>query len=287
MDSKRIAIVIIFFNPNKEDIEWVNDLSEDFNVFVADNTVYENNSIFGCKFSYFPMNENVGIGKAQNVALNYALKKPIEYILFLDQDSRMVKSDVLKLVGLYETISIKDPQIAAIGPNPVNESKGKPYKSNLTGNTDKLVPVGALINSGTLTHRSVIENVGLMDQTLFIDYVDFEWCWRARNKKLNIYLTRDIELKHHVGKLSYSFMGISFVVSASIRYYYRLRNYIWLSHRKYVPLKWKIKTAVHLVIELLMVVLHPAYKGERSRILKNIRKGVIDGFKGYENFRIS
>ena len=33
-----------------------------------------------------------------------------------------------------------------------------------------------------IINNNIILDVGLMDESLFIDWVDFEWCWRAKSK---------------------------------------------------------------------------------------------------------
>jgi rhamnosyltransferase len=38
------------------------------------------------------------------------------------------------------------------------------------------------LSSGFFYSREVIEKIGLKNEDLFIDLVDWEWCWRARSK---------------------------------------------------------------------------------------------------------
>ncbi|END16895.1 putative rhamnosyltransferase domain protein, partial [Escherichia coli P0301867.8] len=38
------------------------------------------------------------------------------------------------------------------------------------------------MSSGSLTKVDVFKKIGLFDEDLFIDYVDYEWGWRALEK---------------------------------------------------------------------------------------------------------
>ena len=190
------------------------------------------------------------------------------------------------MISVFEYVDKKDPRIVAIGPYPINASEGKPYKTNLKVSED-IKEVGAIISSGSLIKKYAFHEIGLLDSSLFIDYVDFEWCWRAKYKGYNIYLTKSIELQHQVGYKSIEFLGLSFIRSSSLRYYYQYRNFLWLSKLSYVPQSWKLKTFVHCLIDPILILFHPAFRGVRLCIMKRVLKGIIDGFKSQKNISIS
>lgn len=283
-NKKKVSIIIIFFQPTRDSIKNACILSTEFNVIVVDNSPEK--IIFSFNGLYIPLYKNAGIGGAQNIGLYEAFKQDSDYILFLDQDSCIGSKDIHGLINVFESVEKKDSHIVAIGAYPINASKGKPYKTNLKDDED-IKEVGAIISSGSLIKKSAFNVIGLLDANLFIDYVDFEWCWRAKHKGYNIYLTRSIELRHRVGDKSINFLGLSFIKSSYLRYYYQYRNFLWLSKRSYVPEGWKVKTFVHCLIEPLLVFFHPAYRGVRLRVMKRIFRGIVDGIKSQKNISVS
>lgn len=274
---KHLAIVIVFYRPTQEMIIKTERLSEEFPVYVADNS--DACVEISSRINYFPLYGNRGIAEAQNVAITKAINDGVDYILLLDQDSHLLSHDARKLAETFEKLQLKDEKIAAIGPYPINISEGKPYKTSLRHTVEKNAMVETLIASGTLIDVEAIRTVGMMDSSLYIDYVDFEWCWRVRDYGYHLYMTREVELLHQVGKGSLSFCGMTFILSAPFRYYYQYRNFLWLASRKYVPLKWKLNTAAHLLFQFILFLFHRLYKGNRKSILIKSLKGMKDGIR--------
>lgn len=275
-----IAIVIIFYNPTEEMILKAKTLSKEFHVYIVDNS--QESLSFNAPINYYSLRSNKGIAYAQNVAIQQVLRTGVEFILFLDQDSCINSCSILQLLQVYKEIEKRDSNIVAVGPSLVDITNNQPYKSSLVWSCDKNVRVNTLICSGTLTKVQKLREVGLMDARLFIDYVDFEWCWRAGSKGGTFYITRDVVLQHQVGQHSFSVVGLVFIKSAPMRYYYRYRNTFLLSRKLYVPFIWKVKSLFKMPLELLLVVVHPVYKGERGIILKNAIKGMMEGLFYYE-----
>ena len=44
-----------------------------------------------------------------------------------------------------------------------------------------------------------IKEIGLMNSDLFIDMVDYEWCWRANSKGFTLYEDERVIFKHQIG----------------------------------------------------------------------------------------
>ena len=124
-----------------------------------------------------------------------------------------------------------------------------------------------------------LRDVGSMDARLFIDFVDFEHCWRANAKGYVCGITNNVALPHKVGSRELHMpRGYRVIISAPFRYYYQYRNWLCLCRRKYVPLQWKVSKGVKFL-------LRPFYfpfcvRGWRS-IEKFMFKGFKDGIFGY------
>ena len=114
-----------------------------------------------------------------------------------------------------------------------------------------------------------------MDDALFIDYVDFEYCWRAAHKGLISGITTAVNLPHKVGNNDLHFPhGYRVIISAPFRYYYQYRNHLWLCRRGYVPMQWKINTGIK---QFLRIFYFPFMVKGWQNIEKNMFKGIAHG----------
>jgi len=88
-----------------------------------------------------------------------------------------------------------------------------------------------LISSGTIINAKYLNNIGLMEEKLFIDWVDLEWCWRARKKGYKIIGNADIIIEHRLGNFSRDIGFREVNLRNPIRHYYITRNAFYLSLR--------------------------------------------------------
>ena len=286
MDEK-LVVIIVLYCPDEAALERIRQLSNHVVLIVVDNTPNSSINLEGTQIQYHWMGDNKGIAAAQNAAIYRALSTDAEYVLFLDQDSCMAVQEMKNLIAVYRQISMDDKKIGALGPLPIEKDSGETYKSSLTGKSLRICKVGNLISSGMLTTPDVIRGVGYMDASLFIDYVDFEWCWRASSKGYHLYLTDKVSLAHKLGERTLTIGQLSFVVSAPIRYYYRTRNFLFLCRRNYVPCRWKIRTLIKTIIEPFFILTGPAYCHQRELICKYYFKGIYDGIKKSQSLGLS
>ena len=126
--------------------------------------------------------------------------------------------------------------------------------------------------------HDVFLRIGGFEEDLFIDNVDFEWCWRAKTYGYPTYLADEISMGHRVGEGDINFIKIiKLQVPAPNRHYYRFRNTILLMKRSYTPLYFKIRSLILMSIELVVFTLLVKPKKRR---FKMICRGIIDGVLG-------
>src|SRR5262249_19594983 len=86
------------------------------------------------------------------------------------------------------------------------------------------------IASGALIPAEVLQSVGLMQEDLFIDWVDMEWCWRARNLHgLQVIGIGDVVIQHAVGDDVVALGSRKITIRSPLRHYYMIRNAIYLA----------------------------------------------------------
>ncbi|MCD8263128.1 MAG: hypothetical protein LUD02_02390 [Tannerellaceae bacterium] len=157
-----------------------------------------------------------------------------------------------------------------------NQKNNRFYDFNYEKRIDEhLFRVNEIISSGTLSPVK-IAGAYKLDNNLFIDYVDSEWCWRLRSNGIGIYLTTKTYLNHQLGSGIIDLKFLKLPHCTPVRAYYITRNIIILSFRKYTPQRWKIKAYFKLITRLF---LFPILFKPRREYLRNMLKGISDGLK--------
>ena len=253
VQNKKIAIVVVLYNPTKDDVNMILSLSSIYSFFIVDNTGFPNISFTQYSNIYYVCNNtNLGIAEAQNIALKKIMEYDYDYVVFLDQDSR-VPDEYCSLI-VHEFIRIDNGRLAAIGPIVYNKENGNAYKSIIhrySMSTDAFSCRNHIISSGSCISVKAIKEIGLMDSVMFIDYVDYEWCWRALAKGYFCGVTNNLSIYHRVGQRELSIGIYKVIISAPQRYFYQYRNFIWLIQKKYVPLQWKIATGIKFALRMV------------------------------------
>lgn len=290
----RILGIIVLYNPNKDVlINCILSLINQINfLWVSDNTPVDSNIeellysiIPKDRFFYKKYSRNVGIATAQNSGLFYAQQKEFTHVLFFDQDSIAPAGMVSTLVARLRLLKERGDKVGGIGPMPINIDTGLPYIKNARKYyLNDICEVSELMNSASLFYTKVFDDVGLMDESLFIDGVDHEFCWRASsNAQYHFFMVTSLFLNHKLGEGDQHFMGKSVKIPTPFRTYYQFRNYFWLTRRKYVPTCWKISNGIKY---LLKYIYYPIFCKPRANYFKNINKGIIDGIKGQKNNKL-
>ncbi|MBX3721507.1 MAG: glycosyltransferase family 2 protein [Turneriella sp.] len=182
----KTAAVVISYNPDRDFPRRIQQMTRECKtVYVIDNGSAPG-SLKSVKAKIVRLGENTGIAHAQNVGLKLAFDKGADGVILFDHDSTPRKGFSAALWQAYraeENPTIVGAQIYDI--NTQHFSKyptyaGPVFRRRACGADAVLRGAMLAIASGTLISRAVYERVGGMEDTLFIDYVDWEYCLRAR-----------------------------------------------------------------------------------------------------------
>ena len=134
---------------------------------------------------------NAGVAAGWNAGIKLALEQGAEFVLLLDEDSIPGTEMVQGLIAAWAVLAQTN-VLAAVGPDFRDRTTGARaifvsmsrygIRRRCCSAEDKFLPTDYLMSSGSLVHRTVFDAVGFMDERLFIDYVDTEWCLRARSR---------------------------------------------------------------------------------------------------------
>ena len=273
----RIGVVVIVFHIDESLFKAkLRKLGERLCIVVVDNTPDVSIDIRQSNVSYIPLMKNTGIAYAQDEGIRFLERQGCSYVVFFDQDSDFNEAFVYDMVAEYKRIERVYDNLFLLGPRVVNKTNGEEYRSVI--HRDKKVDNGfvcrrEIISSGCCVSMSKLCDVGDMDTRLFIDFIDFEHCWRANAKGYVCGITENVVLLHQVGNRELNFpCGYHVIISAPFRYYYQCRNWLWLCRRKYVPLQWKVSNGIKLIARIFYFPF--CVKGWR-----NIEMFMFKGFK--------
>lgn len=293
--------VIVWYHPDESCINYVKTFADWIPVIVVDNTEFSSDiseldiqrrQISNVKnVTYIDNQGNYGIAHA----LNRGLERSIElfssrnnatassahsWCVLFDQDSRVDQAFIQRMTDICQT---RDETVAAIAPVYFNQrlqSKGKVIQVTSSG-IKRLEPLGTspvpasyVISSGCAMRLAALTDIGLHDESLFIDFVDIEWGFRTHASGYRIEVVLELEMAHQLGDEPIILFGRRIVNHSPLRHYYYFRNAILLCHREYVPLIWKITEIIKLVPRFLLYAL---FSNCRWAQTKHMLLGTFDG----------
>ncbi|NMH59738.1 glycosyltransferase family 2 protein [Alteromonas ponticola] len=277
----KTGAIIILYNPDTPHLlEMVEALTAcNIHTVLVDNSAESHAGIVPEHADYLHFPENVGIAAAQNAGIVNLKTASFDAAFVFDQDSHLSHALLLGLVNQLEAEMQRNPSVAAIGPTVIcgfnNTAQIPRFKQLQQGSN--VIQVNQIIASGMLMLLTHLDTIGLKDETLFIDGVDHEWCWRARNKGFCILMAKDIPMFHKQGDARHTYLGITFKRGAPIRLYYQVRNVLKLCRRGYVPLRWKVKNLLALPVRWLVNrFLFPEGQIRGKYTVMGIRDGIMN-----------
>jgi rhamnosyltransferase len=286
LDVIDICAIIVTYNPNinelRENVQSV--LSQVQEICIVDNSTSPSLQKEVMNINQLPRvyvisnGDNLGIAEAQNQGLDWALDHGLRAFLLLDQDSKLLDGTTERLLYHYNYLTKQNKKVACIGPLAFNRDKSEDTIYHNYREEDELViEVQQTLSSGSLISRDTLQAVGKMESELFIDLVDYEWCWRAKEKGFSTYIARDVKLAHRLGDDRISFLGINIGIPSPIRHYYQFRNTLKMFVRAYVPNNFKGK---YLILLPIKYVVYPLLADRGVTRFKMINKGILDAFRG-------
>lgn len=231
---------------------------------------------------------NTGIAHAQNVGILWAREQGATHVLLMDQDSQPAPDMVENLLQAL----CQRPNAAAVGPRYMDDrqnahatAKSPFVRLNQSGwgferipcqTNNDIIQVDCLIASGSLIPITVFDTVGLMRADWFIDYVDTEWCLRARQHCMECYGVCGAKMSHSIGENPFYFMGRAFPVHSPLRHYYQIRNAIFLIKTPWVSWGWKKALAWHIIQKMgFYALILPPRLQHIQKMVKAVWHGVI------------
>ena len=262
----KIGSCTVLFNPDRDVISNVETYKDLVNVCVVIDNSENKNEVSkyfeeDSSYIYIDMHGNQGIAAALNAGIAYLRSKNMDMTLTMDQDSLFPTSDYLAIYQLIE--KYKDEySLIGLDINKVNQSQ-------------EIVSVPYWITSGNFVNISDFYLAGKMNESLFIDYVDFDLGYRFKKAHLKLGYLSGYCITHTIGNpipihvLNKTFYALN---HSPIRYYYRYRNAYYLYH--YVDREFFKKEYHREMFGSLIKML--IFEKKRNEKIKMIKKGLLD-----------
>jgi rhamnosyltransferase len=274
---KLLAIVTLFY-PDENKIE------KNINSYLGavDELLVWNNTPGGRitlpynhKIKIIGENENVGLGRPLNKAIEYANANKFTHLLTMDQDSYFEDEDGMEYVDIIR----KAKQKAIFSPNYVLHNKA--FYDRQAYRQDSFIDVETTMTSGTVYPLSVFDEIGIFREDFFIDSIDSEFSLRAGQNGIPTKIIPSAHLIHGAGyqKKKYKFLWKTFFPNeySPVRSYYIIRNGL-LTKRLYPQAKrWKGYFYYWFYKRLFFVL---CYEDNKYAKFKGLFLGYLHGKQG-------
>lgn len=215
-----LSIIVVLYNALPK--AYVFDVKQ-CNVIIVDNTPYRDLMIEGDNITYIPLMDNFGIAKALNKGFMIAESQGAEWVLTMDQDSDLPSNMIEAYLSFIRETNGKIGLLAPL----INMYAGENKKVS-----NGYMKIDEAITSGSLINCKAFNDVGGFKDELFIDGVDFEFCWNLRRHGYSIYQLNNVLMQHQLGdSKEYSLFGkhLFYVTNHNyIRRYYMTRNFLYV-----------------------------------------------------------
>jgi rhamnosyltransferase len=298
--KKNIHAIIISYNPNLDFLRSEISLLENQveKIWIIDNASFlsiknwVSNLDASCDLELVQLQTNLGLGAGQNKGIELARSADASHVLILDQDSQPMPDMVERLLTALNCLQLQGISVAAVAPVYVDRVTGMrsgfvrfgllDYKKQFVTPDQDPVEADFIISSGSLISMNALDEIGLIDEDLFIDHVDTEWCLRALSKGFKLFGIPSAQMFHSLGdkrKRVWFLRWRNIPYHAPFRYYYMIRNGVLLQKRSYIPWRWRIGE----YMRHCQIFLFYGFWGEGSfQRLAMMLRGLRDGHKGIQ-----
>ncbi|MFA6980679.1 MAG: glycosyltransferase family 2 protein [Ignavibacteriaceae bacterium] len=274
-EKVRIAGVTVTFNPKSEIIEnALSYLNQVDLLYIIDNSEVDLDDNIKSFFSNpkirLVINKaNLGIAFALNQAAKYATSEGFDFLLTMDQDSKTSNNLVASMIKEFK----KNDDIGILSPFVVHPINPRIPPSHL------LQEIFVAMTSGSIIKLSVYNEIGGFLNSLFIDYVDYEYSLKTISKGYKIFQLNNTFVYHNLGEINTKriFSKKFFPTNHSpSRWYYRTRNrfYVYKLYKDSFH-EFINKDKKNLIKELIKILLFEDKKFYKYYMI----------LKGYIHFR--
>jgi GT2 family glycosyltransferase len=289
----KVVIVVLNWNGKRDTLECLQSLTKinysNYDVLLVDNGSTDGSqACFRARYPEIVLLENeanLGFAEGNNVGVRRAMDWHADYVLLLNNDTTVHQSFLSELVRVAES----DLSIGFVGPKiyydechgrrdviafaggrinlwigkALNVGKGEKE----IGQYDDIKEVSFVQGACLLAKREVVQQVGLLDSTLFMYWEEIDWCTRGYRVGYSSVFVPNAKIWHKVAASS----------RGSRRMYYFTRNQFWF-FKKHASRKQYLSCLMYFFfIQFWISTGQVLRRTKSSRMFICFLKGIRDG----------
>jgi len=288
MPPNVFALVTVYY-PGEQVVENMARIARQVTgMLIADNTPGVDNARLFLSVSnavYIPNGENLGLSMAFNKLLTAREFVPSDFIMFFDQDAEVPENLVEVLIREYQRAVSFGFRVGCIGPSIYETSLARemPAKRR-TMILDTLYQTPMIITSSMLTTFGNMREAGFWNENIFLDYADFDLCFRFNKSGFICCISKELTLRHRLGNSVVQVNNYYIIKNNPVRDYYQIRDGCKVMSYSYTPLWYKLNSLKRL---LFTCTLNLFFCDRKSAHVKYLFCGLIDFFRGRNGAYIS
>ncbi|WP_158555164.1 glycosyltransferase family 2 protein [Fulvimarina endophytica] len=222
---------------------------------------------------------NAGIAAGLNRLAEAAGTAGFERILFFDQDSTVDPSLPARLSSALDRLAERGEPVAAVGARPVAAAGSDTRAPRYRPRGEPVAGLSAVefaIVSGLMVDLKAFRAIGPFAETLRMDGVDLEWCFRAWSRGYAIFVDPEAVLEHRVGTGVVRLGPLAFPRQREDRMLNYVRSQAICLRLAHVPLRWKMRTLLYVPVQCAVFALRsPRPVRTLSRLVRAAMKGLL------------
>ena len=223
---------------------------------------------------YLQSKGNIGYAAGNNQGIKY-LKGTCDCYLLINPDTKLADPNDIKKLG-HKLLS--DSDLGIISPN-INNSSESELRNDpaavrllhrfgllptIKNHNSNLIISSQVVGCSIMLSASMVDNIGLLDESFFLYAEEIEYCYRAREKGYQVAYDPQIAVIHNDDVEGFSH-------PKPYQTYYRTRNVFLLARKRFSGLTYVL---FHTSI---IVLLYAIIINKKWRLLKPWVEGIIDG----------
>jgi GT2 family glycosyltransferase len=293
-----LAIIIVNWNLKQDTLDCIESLIK-AGASIAQITVVDNGStdgsiaafrnLYNDRINIIDAKVNLGYAAGANLGIKYGLDQGYRWILLLNNDTLVAANFMAAMesaASAHRELGIISPMILYHNDPSIIWSLGDRFIGNslltihyyknekASPDLPRLIPVDVVNGCAMMVNRSVFENVGSLDASLFMYGEEVDLCWRARRAGFKFAAYPDAQVWHKISKSS--------IDNQYFPKYLGVRNQIIL-YRRYGQAPQLTFLFVYSLLRVMGIAISYLFTGHRRLILPMTRGWYEGWFDVREN----
>ena len=261
-------MVVILYNPSEEQVAHLHqyaNLGYFRRIYVYDNSAKALNvDRLPTTVEYHFMNSNRGLSIPYNMALKDAIDNGADYLCVMDQDSEFSGDDIEKILSYLEENNCTELNTAVVCPI-IETDENKQETQHKKG----VEIIKWTINSGSFLNLALLKKNSISyAEKVFLDGVDYDFCYSIHKKKLKILRLNESKLFQTFG---YRSGKSSFTKHNASRYYNIAHNRKYILKKHYGIAGWLVAALANIRLSMRILLNE---ESKREKVLACI-KGIF------------